>query len=181
MKLPISEKYFISDINDKDKPAYIEHLKEKQIYDQTLVIPFPYTEVEADAWLKFVGEITKTQGRSVTWAIRNSDGYLIGGIGFHDLAIGKSHRAELGYWIAKPYWGQGIMTEAVKLVTEFGFHEFGLIKVSAIIFPFNTASGRVLEKAGFQPEGYLRKHYQKDGKILDGKVYAKLHDDYPAL
>ena len=121
-----------------------------------------------------MAETTARQGRSVNWAIRRSDGFLVGGIGFHDFELGKSHKAELGYWLAKSYWGQGIMTQAVDAVARFGFQEFGLLRITANVFHFNIGSARVLEKAGFQLEGYLRKHYKKDGKIFDGKLYAKV-------
>ncbi len=174
MKLTIDESFFVSDIKPDDKPAYLEHLREKQIYDQTEKIPFPYTDADADWWINHVAETTKVQGRSVNWAIRRTDGYLIGGIDFHNFQLGKSHKSELGYWLAKPFWGRGIMTEAVKKVTEFGFSEFGLVRITANVFHFNAGSARVLEKAGYRLEGNLRNHYKKDGTIFDGKLYAKL-------
>src|SRR3989338_4862144 len=108
MKLQVNDAVFISDITPADKQAYLEHLQEKQIYDQTLAIPFPYTETDADWWINHISEETQKQGRSINWAIRRQDGYLIGGIGFQELKVGKSHKSELGYWLAKPYWNQGI-------------------------------------------------------------------------
>ena len=179
MHLKINDSYFISDIEIGDKAAYLEHLKEKQIYDQTLAIPFPYTEADADWWINDNIEAAKSQGgRSVNWAIRRiQDNYLVGGIGYHGLKIGQSHKAELGYWLAMPYWSKGIVTEAVHKVTAFAFKEFGLVRITANVFHFNVRSARVLEKAGFQCEGYLRSHYEKDGKIFDGKLYALLKGD----
>lgn len=174
MKLQIDSTYYISDITPADKPAFLEHLKEKQIYDQTLNIPYPYTESNADWWLNHVREETLKLGRSVNWAIRNSEGMLIGGIGFSGLELGKSHMAEIGYWLAKPYWSQGIMTHAVNKVCEFAFREFQLVRITARVYDFNLGSARVLEKAGFQQEGFLRKHFKKDGKLFNGKLYAKL-------
>lgn len=178
MKLKINDSYHISDIAPTDKAAYLEHFKEKQIYDQTLAIPFPYTEADADWWINHNIEATKKQdGRSVNWAIRrSSDDFLIGGIGFLGLTIGESHTAKLGYWLAKPYWKNGIMTAAVKMASEYAFKEFGLTRITASVFHFNIGSARVLEKAGFQCEGHLRSHYKKDGKIFDGKLYAILNE-----
>ncbi len=179
MKLKINESYHISDIALTDKAAYLEHLKEKEIYNNTLAIPFPYTEEDADWWINHNIEATRAQdGRSVNWAIRrSSDDYLIGGIGFLGYKIGQSHTAELGYWLAKPFWGQNIMTEAVKAVTEYGFKELGLVRITANVFNFNERSAKVLQKSGYQYEATLRKHYKKDGKIFDGKSYAILADD----
>jgi RimJ/RimL family protein N-acetyltransferase len=176
MELKVADQILVSDITPADKPAFVEHLKEKQIYDQTLAIPFPYTETDADWWINHVADTTQKYGRSLTWAIRNSQGDLIGCIGFHDFDLGKSHQAELGYWLAKPFWNQGIMTQTVKKVSEFGLSEFGLIRITAHVFAFNLGSARVLEKAGYQYEGLLRKNYKKDGRIFDAKLYAKVQE-----
>lgn len=172
MRLPICAGYFISDITSGDKASYVEHLREKEISDRTLRIPYPYAASDADFWISHVEDETRKQGRSVNWAIRRPDGQLIGGIGFGDLTIGKSYKSELGYWLAKPFWNQGIMTEAVKKSVGLGFNEFGLIRISAHVFHFNLGSTRVLEKAGFQLEGTLRSCYRKNGNIFDGKLYA---------
>ncbi len=173
MNLPIDDAYSISDIQPGDKPAYLEYLQEKQIYDQTFNIPYPYTEADADWWLNHVAETTKNQnGISVNWAIREKGGRLVGGIGFHGFEIGKSHRAEIGYWLAKPFWSKGIMTKAVKASSIYAFKELGLSRITANVFDFNIGSAKVLEKSGYQCEGILRSHYNKDGKIFDGKMYA---------
>lgn len=179
MNLKINDSYYVSDINLADKAAHLEHLQEKQIYLQTLAIPWPYTEADADGWVNYNIESTiKQNGRSTNWAIRRaSDNYLIGGIGFHNYIIGTNHKAELGYWLAKPYWNKGIMTSAIKKVTEYAFKELGLIRITAYIFDFNIASAKVLEKAGYRCEGLLRSHFKKDGKIFDGKLYAILNTD----
>jgi [ribosomal protein S5]-alanine N-acetyltransferase len=174
MNLAIGHSFSLTDISPADRAAYLVHLQEKQIYDQTLNIPHPYTEESADWWIDFVAEETRRQGRSVNWAIRDGHGYLVGGIGFHGLEVGKTHRGELGYWLAKPYWGRGIMTSAVRSVSEYSFSDLGLVRVTAHVFDFNVASARVLEKAGFQCEGRLRKHYKKDGAIFDGLLYARV-------
>lgn len=179
MHLKINDSFYISDIAQGDQPAYIEHLKEKQIYDQTLAIPYPYTQADADWWVNHNLEATQKQsGRSVNWALRRSeDSFLVGGIGFLGLEIGD-HVSELGYWLAKPYWGKGLMTEAVQKVVEFAFKEFSLVRITANVFHFNIGSARVLEKAGFQCEAYLKKHYKKDGHIFDGKLYAMINPEF---
>ncbi len=64
------------------------------------------------------------------------------------------------------------MTAVVRKLCEFAFAEFGLVKISAYVFPNNSASARVLEKCGFQLEGYLKKHFLKEGQYLDAKLFA---------
>lgn len=179
MKLAINDSYFISDIAQGDQPAYIEHLRVRQIYEQTLTIPFPYTQADADWWVDHsLAAYAAAGGRSSNWAIRRaSDDYLVGGIGFVDLKIGQTHKAELGYFLCKPLWNTGLMTQTVARVCEYGFREFGLEKITAHVFAHNVGSARVLEKNGFQCEGLLRGHYKKDGRIFDGKIYGRLVTD----
>ena len=172
MKISVNNQIHLSEILPTDQAAYIEHLKAKEIYDLTLRIPYPYTEADFRARMEIVEKATRQQGRPVHFAIRNDQEFLIGGCGFDSLQVGKSHRAEIGYWLAKPYWGRGIMAAVVRKACEFGFAEFGLVKIEAHVFAENVASAKVLEKCGFVQEGYLRKHFLKDGKYLDVRLFA---------
>ncbi len=174
MKISVSDRIHLSEFQPADEAACVRHLKEKAIYDRTLRIPYPYTAADFRAWLAIVEKATQQQGRAVHWAIRDENDSLIGGSGFDSLQIGKSHRAEIGYWLAKPYWGGGIMTSVVRRLCDLAFAEFGLVKITAHVFADNPASARVLEKSGFEQEGYLRKHYVKDGQYLDARLYALL-------
>ena len=174
MKIVVSDQVHLSEFRSSDKDALIAHLNDRDIYDRTLRIPFPYTDASADEWLALVARTTQQQGRPVQWAIRSADDALIGGCGFDGFQVGKSHRAEIGYWLAKPFWGQGIMTAVVQRLCQHAFREFGLVKITAHVFSRNPASARVLEKCGFQEEGFLRKHFLKDGKFIDVRLFALL-------
>lgn len=174
MQISVTDRIYLSEFRPTDEGACIQHLQEREIYDRTLRIPYPYTEADFRAWLEIVEKTTKQQGQTVHWAIRDEAEFLIGGCGFDGLQVGKSHRAELGYWLAKPYWGRGIMTAVVQRLCDLAIAEFGVTKITAHVFADNLASAKVLEKCGFQQEGYLRKHYLKDGKYLDAKVFALL-------
>jgi RimJ/RimL family protein N-acetyltransferase len=174
MKLIVDDQIQLSEIRRSDKAAYLEHLNEKQISDSTLRIPFPYTEADADAWLALLEKKHQKQGQPLHWAIRNAKGYLIGAIGFDGSVIDTDRRAEVGYWLAKPYWGRGIMTAVVRRGCDFAFNDWGLVKITAHVFAFNVASARVLEKCGFEQEGYLKRHVLKNGNYLDRKMYGRL-------
>ena len=128
-------------------------------------MPFPYRELDADQWLSTVVRETLETDRRRNWAIRNNHGELIGGTGVFGLT--KGEKAEMGYWLAKPYWGQGIMTEVVRRLCEFAFDEYELRRIYAHAFATNPTSARVLEKAGFELEGTLRSHHFRDGKPDD--------------
>lgn len=174
MTIEVNEHVRLTEFSSEDIPTLVELLQEKEIYERTLRIPFPYTEADGREWLAIVERTTRQQGRPVSWAIRDAGDRLIGGCGFDGFQAGKSHLAEIGYWLAKPLWGQGIMTAVVERACRFAFEEFGLAKITAHVFATNPASARVLEKCGFQQEGYLRKHYLKDGQLIDARLYALL-------
>jgi ribosomal-protein-alanine N-acetyltransferase len=171
-EIVVNDQVHLSELQSSDMTACLEHLKEKEIYDRTLRMPYPYTEANFQDWLRIVATTTKDQGRPVHWAIRDENNGLIGGCGFVSLEVGKSHRAEIGYWLAKPYWGRGIMTAVVRRLCEHAFSEFGVTKIEAHVFAENIASVKVLEKCGFRQEGYLRKHHLKEGKYLDARLLA---------
>ena len=101
VNIVVNDQIHLSEFRSSDKHALVEHLNDRDIYDRTLRIPFPYTEEAADEWL---AKITGHQGNSTTWAIRLGDDRLIGACGFVGLHEGKSHQGEIGYWLAKPFW-----------------------------------------------------------------------------
>jgi RimJ/RimL family protein N-acetyltransferase len=174
--LQVDDRIQLTAFRRSDKAALVEHLNDKEIYDRTLRIPYPYTEAHAEEWLARAEILDAREGPKTGWAIRSEAGLLMGGIGFKDVEIGKTHGAEIGYWLAKPYWGQGIMTAVVTKACEFAFSELGLAKITAQVFALNTASTRVLEKCGFEMEGYLKKHCWKGERAIDVRAYAKLRD-----
>ena len=131
--------------------------------------PHPYTEANAAAFLEMVGR----QNPTTYFAIATHQ-EAIGSIG---LSINRDvHRltAEMGYWLAEPYWGKGLMTETVASFTQYAFERFQLVRIYAEPYAGNRSSCRVLEKAGFELEGRLRSSVIKDGQILDQFMYARI-------
>ena len=95
-----------------------------------------------------------------------------GAIGFK---VGKDVErisAEIGYWLAEPYWGRGVVTEVLITITKYAIDTFALKRVFAVPFEWNDASFRVLEKAGYIMEGRLLNSSIKDGKIISQRMYA---------
>jgi RimJ/RimL family protein N-acetyltransferase len=84
--------------------------------------------------------------------------------------------AEVGYWIGREFWGRGIMVEAVRAATQYGFDVLDLVRVFAVPFVTSTRSSRVLEKAGYVREGLMRRSAVKEGRILDQYLYAAYSD-----
>lgn len=85
--------------------------------------------------------------------------------------------AEIGYFLGESYWGKGIMTEAVKLICEFGFRELDIIRIHTGIFEYNTASQKVLIKCGFQQEGIFKNSVFKWGRIVNEIRFALVLED----
>lgn len=171
---PLSNGVHLTEILRSDAKSFIEHMKCRQIYQNTINIPFPYLASDADWWVdQKEAELLRTS-RPVVYAIRNPNHQLIGVCGFDGMIPYEDFRAELGYWLAEDYWGKGLMTEVVKELCTIGFSELGLSKITAHVFAHNLGSQRVLEKCSFQKEGYLRSHFKKDGKLIDGLCFGRL-------
>ncbi len=90
----------------------------------------------------------------------------------------KNRNAELGYWLAKKYWGQGLTPEAIRLILDYSFKDLKLRRIYAHVMHPNKPSIRVMEKIGFQREGYLRKAVFQNGRWLDEILFAILKEDY---
>jgi [ribosomal protein S5]-alanine N-acetyltransferase len=176
LRLPVLDGIWITDVDERDIPAFLEHFRERDIHDWTLRIPYPYTREDACAWIEEVRRARQTDPRSQHLAVRTSDGLLIGGVGLQAAEhAGRRHQAELGYWLAKPLWGRGIMTAAVRAIRAHAFGRAGFTRLTATVFASNLASARVLEKNGFRLEGTLKRHYERGGgSYVDGKLYAAL-------
>ena len=145
----------------------------KEVYDTTLLIPHPYKEGVAEKWISSHAQQFYC-GDGVSLAVIKKDSSdLIGSIGL--AAFQKHKRAELGYWIGTPYWGNGYCTEAAKEIIRYGFEVLGYHKISSRHMEFNPASGRVMEKAGMQKEGLLIDEVMKDGKFHTLIVYGLIN------
>lgn len=177
LKIKVRDGVYLSGVRLTDKPTLLEHFRTRDVYNSTLNIPHPYLESHADAWLQKRIEHTVRQGKEVSFAIRDADDKLIGAVSADGLELGTTHRAGIGYWLASPFWGQGIMTDALRAYVGYAFGELGLLRLTAHVFESNVGSARVLEKNGFKLEGRLRKHFRKDGKLLDARLYGLLRDD----
>ena len=174
MRTSYSTPFTLGEFTAEDAPDIVECLSDRWIADVTLRIPYPYSLVDAERFLDHVAQQTAKQGQQVHWAIRNPRGRVIGALGLEGFEIGRSHRAEIGYWLAAPYRGQGIVTAAVEMTCRHAFENLGLVKITAHVFAFNTASARVLEKCGFVQEGLLKQHYLKNGEFHDALAYGLL-------
>ena len=171
MEVPIkieTERLILSPLKESDIPLITEYLQEKIISDNTSHIPYPYSEPDARTWLKMSNDAL-TAKTGYTFAIREKEGKIIGAIGLHDRGDDK---AELGYWIAVPFWNKGYATEAASAILNFGIKELKFHKIYATHFIHNPASGKIMEKIGMQKEAILKHHMKKEEQYLDIQMYS---------
>ena len=129
--------------------------------------PAPYTLDDAMSWIALM----QNQDPMLSFAI-DIEGDAVGAVGL-ELRNDIYRKAPLiGYWLGKDYWGHGIMTEAVKLVTAYAFANLDVVRLQAGILGNNPKSMRVLEKSGFTKEGILRNAIFKNGVVLDEHIYG---------
>ena len=134
--------------------------------------PHPYTRRDGRDFI----QLARSQRPETMFAIE-VDGEAAGGIGFVPHADVERVSAEIGYWLGEPFWGRGIVTEALVAVTKHAIDTHHLTRVFALPYAHNDGSRRVLEKAGYVLEGRLRRSAIKDGKIVDQLQYAFIAED----
>lgn len=106
------------------------------------------------------------------------EGTLIGQIGFFKVERGPAQKAMIGYSMDQDHNGKGYMTEAVRLIVDYGFKELNLHRIEAEVMPRNTGSIRILEKTGFHKEGIARKNVMINGNWEDNQVLAVINEEF---
>lgn len=158
-------------LEESDSAQIARLINNKKIWDNLRdYIPYPYKMEDADYFI----DCAKKQPLAQTFAIILDDGELCGVISLESQSDIYRMTAELGYWIGEKYWGKGIATKAIALITKHGFEELKLERIYAGVFGFNIPSMKVLEKNGYALEGVFRNAIIKNDKILDEHVFAKL-------
>ncbi|HVU36815.1 MAG TPA: GNAT family N-acetyltransferase [Opitutales bacterium] len=154
-----------------DVQAVVELFGEPEVLDRVFAFDTPYPPYKPEhavAWI--AGHLPDFLAhKGVVFAIR-LDGRLLGCVSL-DLDRAQD-RGRMGYWLGRPFWGQGYATEAVRAVLAYGFQQLALEKVEADHIAGNAASARVMEKAGLMREGLRPHHNKKRGAYLDEVLYG---------
>ena len=149
-----------------NNPAIARNLWDRHVY--------PFTLADAEEWIDHALQ----QQPETILAIANDD-EVIGCIGLLLRDDVERIAAEVGYWLGEPFWGRGIMTAALRAFSEYAFAQLCLVRLFATVMEWNPASARVLEKAGYEYEGRLRKSVVKDGQVIDQWLYAIVNEQEP--
>lgn len=171
-----TERLILREILPEDAPALYRIFSNEEVtryYDLVT-----YTDPrQAEELIDFFDESFELE-RAIRWGItRKTDGALMGTCGYVWL---RTYRGEIGYELHPDYWGHGYMQEALDAIVDFGFNEFGLNRVEALVMVENDRSARLLRGLGFQEEGVLRQHDFFKGAFHDMRLFALLAQDYYA-
>ena len=157
-----------------DKLRLAELMNNKKIWDNIRdYIPFPYSVSDAEFFINLSQNDNSLENFAIDY-----NGEFCGVIGLVLQSDIYKLTAEIGYWIGEPYWGKGIASEAVRLITRYGFENLDLVRIHTGVFDYNTGSMKVLEKNGYKKDGVFKKAILKNGKILDEHRYFILKEDY---
>jgi RimJ/RimL family protein N-acetyltransferase len=132
----------------EDAPALASAIGDEAVARNLARVPHPYTEADAASFLALPEQAGLP--RLLMFARTQGSPRLIGGIGLH---VGATGAPELGYWIARPFWGLGYATEAGRAIVALAHDSLRLPRITASHMRDNPASGHVLCKLGFRPTG----------------------------
>lgn len=158
----------------EDSAALAEKLNNPKVLDMLRDgLPYPYTERDAADYIRAM--LAADPDKVFAFAV-TVGGEVVGSVGVFRKDNIHYRTAELGYYLGEAHWGKGYMTSAVKQICRLVFESSDIVRIFAEPFAYNAASCRVLEKAGFVCEGTMRRNAEKNGRIVDMKLYALVRE-----
>ncbi len=171
----VGKRIILRPFDESDAASILEQLKNGVVGRNMSNVPYPYTINDAK---KFIAHSKKSGINKADYHFCiESEGKLVGAVSLSKVDL-KNRHAVLGYWLGRPYWRKGIMSEAVFLILKFAFEKLKLNRIEAKTMAPNIASARLLEKLGFKKEGILRKAVFKKGGFLDYFVFGLLKSEF---
>mgnify|MGYP002354821476 FL=1 len=162
-----------------DAVSIYRYLNDRRVNRCLPLVPKPYRMDDAHAWVRLTGELAEA-GTDYHFGIELvTTGEIVGMIGLKEVHQ-ADRRSEVGYWLARPYWRQGLTEEALRLLVRFAFGTLRLHRLSALVLATNVGSARLLEKVGFFREVVAREHIRVGRKYVDEYTYGLLREEYSA-
>lgn len=176
-----TERLRIREIEKSDASDLIENINDLEVSKNTLTFPHPYDDKEANWWINKCQEEARRKPRTNYDLVieLKSEKKIIGGIGLTKVDSFQG-KAEIGFWLGKKYWRQGLMTEAINAMLDFAFNKLFLRRIDWCAFSENEASNTLAKKMGFVLEGNLRRgaRSKADGFVHDENFYGLLKDEW---
>jgi len=172
-----SERLSLRKLRFSDAEDIRRNANNKEVARWTISVPYPYTKDHAVRFIRKTHYGYENRKSYTFGIVLRKENKVIGTITLSKFDY-KNKNAEIGYWLGKRYWKQGLMTEAVKLILKFGFRQLKLHRIGSGLFEENVASRRVLEKAGFKLEGKIRESRFRYGRWHNELRYGVLSSEY---
>jgi [ribosomal protein S5]-alanine N-acetyltransferase len=151
-----------------DEAPLAEQANDRQVWRNLLAgFPHPYTLEDAAFWVAHARQAAPSLHLCI-----QVDGCVAGGIGILVGTGTEEKTGQFGYWLGRRFWGRGVATAAAQAMLAHARRTLPVVRLQAPVFEWNPPSMRVLEKAGFQREGVLRKSVFKDGQLIDSVMFA---------
>lgn len=161
--------YSLRPLQLSDAPSIARHLNNPRVARNLSRPPFPFTLKDARDFIA-----RSDPSRDAGLAAIDIEGEAVGVIGYRLGEKTESRTATLGYWLAEPFWGRGIMSSAVRDLVEQLLQRPEILRIEAHVFGWNPASARVLEKVGFSLEAHLKNAVWKNGEVTGLLIYSLL-------
>ena len=169
-----TEKLLLRQFNDHDLDNVYKGLSHPDII-KYYGISFSSREA-AKEQLTWFSQLEKT-GSGIWWAVCSPDNKTFYGAGGLNNLSTEHKKAEIGFWLFPDFWGQGIMAEAMPLICDYGFKNFGLHRIEGLVETENIACKRAMAKLGFIHEETMKDCEIKNGQFISVDIYAKLKDE----
>ncbi|GIP31686.1 GNAT family N-acetyltransferase [Paenibacillus sp. J2TS4] len=171
-----TERLLLRQLTVKDSSDLFHYFSKDEVtryYDLESFVEVEQAEKLIDKW-----NDNFQQELGIRWAITlKKENRVIGTCGFHNW-FKEHYKAEIGYELTPEYWRQGIMTEVLKAVLDYGFKELELNRIEAFIDPDNISSRKLLEKSGLREEGFLKECFYEKNQFVDAVLFAVLKREY---
>ncbi|MCM3617713.1 GNAT family N-acetyltransferase [Sutcliffiella horikoshii] len=172
-----TERLILREVATEDAIDMFEYLSDKDVVTHMGLEPYKSSKDVLNEEIKWYKSIVE-EGTGIRWVItKKESSVVIGSCGFLNMSP-KHHRAEIGFELHKEYWGQGIASEAVEAVIDYGYENLNLERIEAIVDPPNFPSQKLMEKQGFRKEGLLRNYEYNFGKFNDVYMYSMIREDF---
>ncbi|MCP4686271.1 MAG: GNAT family N-acetyltransferase [bacterium] len=179
MQLPVLKGHIVSlrSFRRSDAASLQRYANDARVARYLPLMPHPYGPEQARQWINFAQRSAR-QDKAYFFGLEHPElREIVGGIGLKQFFC-QDNTAEVGYWLAADFWGKGMATEAVRLITEFSFEKLELHRLFAMTHEKNVGSSKVLEKNGFRREGTMRKAGNIDGQWQDLYTHGLLYEEY---
>ena len=166
-------------IEERDSPCLYPLINDAEVARTLINVPHPYPEQDFGPWMRECLDAMGRRERLDLAIVLRATGEPIGICSLLHLDWEKQS-GQLAYWLGRPYWDQGLMTEAIRRLLEFAFERYGLVYVRGCCLPGNTASARVMKKVGMTYIAHARHAIEKNGEMVDAICYEMSLEDYRA-